>query len=138
MAQPAVTSTKVVGRPMLTSADTVSVLHEIFQTKRKDSPVFLAVAPVALGLTFVFARAAAVSQVTNSALGQPSGSSNTALPTVGIIAGSVGFAASLERYTRYTKRSEEKIVRKYEGKHALPKWVNQQLAQYSGTEKQLF
>ena len=135
MAQPAVTSTKVVGRPMLTSADTVSVLHEIFQTKRKDSPVFLAVAPVALGLTFVFARAAAVSQVTNSALGQPSGSSDAALPTMGIIAGAVGFGASLDRYTRYTKRSEAKLLRKYESGHALPRWVNQQLAQYSSTKR---
>ncbi|MBF9221652.1 hypothetical protein [Hymenobacter ruricola] len=130
-AQQATTPALVGGPPMLSRADTIAALHELFKAKRKSSPLFLAATPVVLGLTFALVKATAVSQVTKSAFGQRSTSSDVALPTMGIVAGTVGLSALLERYARYTPRSEKKILRRYESTHALPPWVNQQLTQYS-------
>lgn len=130
-AQQASPAAGAISPPAPNPVDTLEALHKLFQAKRKASPAFLVAAPVVLGLTFALVRAAVVSQVVGGALGQrSSGSSSTIVPILGVVAGSAGFGALVERYTRYTKSREKRIVRKYERIHALPAWVNQQLLQH--------
>ena len=110
-------------RPLLTAADTVAVLHDLFQTKRQTSVPFLAAAPVALGLTVV--------AVAVLALGQLSGNSPSVVPPVMVLlGGTVGSAGLLNRYTRYTKGNEQEILSKYERTHKLPKWLKRRLHEY--------
>ena len=122
LAQQAAPLPTAASRPLLTSADTLEALHALFQMKRKTSGLSLAAAPVALGLTVVASAVAALSQM-------DSGSSDTTLPTMGILAGVGGTVALLSRYTRYTKGNEKEILGKYERTHMLPGWVKRNLAQ---------
>ena len=106
-------------RALLTSADTVAALQDMFRAKRKSSGWFLAAAPVVVGLSVV-----------GMAVGILSGSDDAIVPIMGVSGGIVGTVALLTRYNRYTKASEREVLREHERRRELPGWVWRNLAEH--------
>ncbi|WP_125932541.1 hypothetical protein [Hymenobacter glacialis] len=108
--------------PLLTAADTVAVLQELFRAKRKSSALFLAASPVAIGLTGAGMAVAALGQ---------SGSSPSTVPILLVLGGgATATVALLQRYLRYTKASERDLLSDYQRTHQLPGWAKRNLAEY--------
>lgn len=115
-------ATLAMSSPLLTAADTVAALQDLFKAKRTSSGLFLAATPVAAGLTGVGAIVAALSQ---------SGSSPSVFPPLLVVGGGVTLTvALLSRYNRYTKGSEREVLNKYQQTRQLPRWVVRSLAKH--------
>ncbi len=116
-------ATEAVSRPLLTAADTVAALQDLFQAKRKSSGWFLAAAPVALGLTMAGAGLASVIQYYSR---NPS----TVPPLIILGGGVTGTVLLLQRCIRYTKGNEQEVLSRYQRTHRLPGWVARNLAKH--------
>ncbi|WP_426058597.1 hypothetical protein [Hymenobacter sp. B1770] len=113
-----------VSRPLLTAADTVAALQDLFQAKRKSSGWFLAATPVALGVSVAGTGLVAISQLSGTG-------TSSAIPALMVLgAGIIGTVSVLSRYTRYTKGSEEDVLSRYQRTRRLPGWVARNLAQH--------
>ncbi|MCC2545605.1 hypothetical protein LJY25_04050 [Hymenobacter sp. BT175] len=112
-----------VARPaLLTRADTVAALHELFQTKRQANKSYLVAVPITIGLTVVAIGVSAVNALSSS---KPS-----AVPAVASLGVGVGVTSTvLAGYLRYTKGREREVIEKYEQKKKLPGWVWRKLAE---------
>jgi hypothetical protein len=109
--------------PLLSAADTVAAVKDLFQAKRKSSGLFLAATPVALGLTVAGVGAAALR---NSGSGSP----NIFPPLIILGGGVTGTVLLLHRYTRYTKGNEREVLSKYQQTRKLPGWATRNLTRH--------
>lgn len=108
-------------RTLLTKADTVAALQDMFREKRKNNGLFLAAVPLTLGVTVV-GIGAGVSAVLDG-----SGRTDGTFPVIGICGGIVGSALLINRHTRYTRGSEKQVIDRYERKNRLPRWAKRNL-----------
>jgi hypothetical protein len=112
---------------LLTAADTVAALQDLFQAKRQTSGLFLAAAPVAVLVTAGAIAVAALSGLSNT-------SADGTVPGAIAVGGIIGAVALLSRYTRYTKSNERDIISQFEKKRRLPKWVTRNLAEHQAAK----
>ncbi|WP_400192957.1 hypothetical protein [Hymenobacter sp. B81] len=109
------------GAGLTPPADTVSALHELFQAKRKTSVFFGGSTVVTLALPVVVTGAVLINGLSGTR------APSAALPLLSLGVGVGGTTALLTRYSRYTKRNEQRVLSRYEQSGRLPPWVRRRL-----------
>jgi hypothetical protein len=116
-------------KPLLTKADTVAALQQLFAEKRKSKGVFLVGVPVGIGVALVGTGLTAASAL--------DGTGSTPVgPLLVFGAGVTGTVLSIRRILRYSNNAERYILDRYERKRRLSGWIGRQMRQQRANSAQ--